>query len=269
MPASNGVKAKKFFLKTNYPAFWTKKIRELKYTEGYEEHFIELLNVEKNGNVLEIGTGEGRFIPRILEKSAKYTGIDISKDMLRKAIERIPLSEKSKIDLIVADVESLPFQENSFPRAFCFGTIYFVPNKDQGIGEMGRVAEIVLIEFRNLLSPEIAQYYMIHRLVYNFQGLIRRLIERKLVKHLVVRLYGEDRYYRLKSYLITYKLIQPFYPVTLFSLRKLFAMAGMRVGRIEGYSSKSRLQTGWTKCSKPVLLVEATRMPKNEKVRET
>lgn len=256
------MKAKEFFLKTNYPDFWTKKVRELKYKEGYENHFFELLCVNKNANVLEVGTGEGRFITKVLGKDATYLGIDISRGMLQRARERVSLTDASKVNLLVADIENLPFREDAFERAFCFATIYFVPNKDKGIEEMGRVAAKVLIEFRNLLSFEIFKYYLMHRLLLNFQGLSRFLLKREVSRRLLIPVYGEDRFLRVKRYLLTYRLVQPFYPVTLFGLKRLFKRVGMNIGRVEGYSSNSKLRMGLAKWRQPVLLVEATRISK-------
>lgn len=103
---------------------------------------IELLKIDDENNVLDIGTGSGLILPWLAEyiTNGKIIGVDISEKMLLKAKKRI---KKNGVEDIVAvqkdDVENLAFQNNSFDRIIATFTLTTIPNPKKAVKEMIRV----------------------------------------------------------------------------------------------------------------------------------
>lgn len=261
-------KAKRFFRETDYPEYWTQKVRAL-YEDVLLDYFVESLEIKRGEKVLEVGTGEGRLIPKVVEKGASYVGIDISDRMLRKAEDRVSKSIQRFVDLVVSDAEHLPFRDNYFDKVFCFATFFFIPNKGGALEEISRVTRgIVMIDFRNALNPEEFRTYILHQALARSQGAIRFVLNQPSFKRILVRLFGTHRVGRVEN-MLSYGLAQPYYLTTPFELNSLFRRAGMQISYIKGISSpklkysrgKYRLATQeiklGTKWIKPVLIVKA------------
>lgn len=90
------------------------------------------------GSILEIGVGTGKNLPYYLDK-AEVTAIDFSEKMLGKARNKLKQLNKENITLQVADVQTLPFPDNSFD--FVVATFVFcsVPDPIKGFNEIKRV----------------------------------------------------------------------------------------------------------------------------------
>lgn len=93
----------------------------------------------KPKTVLDVGCGTG-FCSRILRdtfKGAKVTGIDLAQGMIEKA----KTNQKTfrKINYQVADVDQLPFAENSFDLIYSNLTIQWVPDLKHTFAELNRV----------------------------------------------------------------------------------------------------------------------------------
>ena len=121
----------------------------------------------KKPAILDVATGTGDLAIAALKLDPeKITGIDISKNMLeigREKIRKKGLS--SKIELIQADSENIPFNDNVFDVAMvAFGVRNFA-NPLKGLSEMNRVVRhdgmIMVLEFS---KPSGFPF----RTVYNF-----------------------------------------------------------------------------------------------------
>lgn len=121
----------------------------------------------KRPAILDVATGTGDLaIAAIRLDPSKITGIDISKKMLE--IGRVKIQKKglsSRIELIQADSENIPFEENVFDVAMvAFGVRNF-SDPVKGLSEMRRVLRnggmIMVLEFS---KPSGFPF----RTVYNF-----------------------------------------------------------------------------------------------------
>ena len=123
----------------------------------YDERYKEIQNLKynyiikqftlSNKIILDAGCGTGLFFSFLTNKSLKerddisfffYVGVDISWKMLEKF--RLKLNErykdsKNKIGLILADLENLPFRNNSFNTLFSLTSYQNLPNMKRGIIE--------------------------------------------------------------------------------------------------------------------------------------
>jgi len=257
-------KAKKFFLESDYPDLWTDKIRKKRWTEGYKNHFLNLLAVKAGGRVLEVGTGEGRLIYNVLENGATYVGIDISSRILKKAKHHPALFNKDlNLYLIVADAESLPFRNGVFDRIFCFATIFFLPHKWKALEEMSQCTNhMVLIEFRNLLSPAIFCIYLRYLMITFTQGAFTFALKSTMLRTIMYKIFGKEK---VERFLVNPPLIGPYYPIIPLTL--LWNVPKMKIDYVEGFDLPDEKQNGiksdqkklgvmaYRKWIKPVLLV--------------
>jgi ubiquinone/menaquinone biosynthesis C-methylase UbiE len=64
--------------------------------------------------ILDIGCGIGRWSERITLRKASVVGLDFSKQMIRKAKERVKNNKLENVDLVLASTASLPFVPETF-----------------------------------------------------------------------------------------------------------------------------------------------------------
>src|SRR6185295_8943504 len=101
--------------------------------EPYAMDIVSRIRKEKVSNVLELACGTGRVtrhLFRYFAGKAKITATDLNPDMI--AIARQQVLDRS-IDWIPADMQQLPFPDNSFDLAVCQYGIMFVPDKPLAI----------------------------------------------------------------------------------------------------------------------------------------
>jgi len=108
--------------------------------DGYFEHITNLAtSIPKNGRILEAGCGLGRWSFYLNELGFDTIGIDIAKTAIKRT-HRYAKKKRKNIDLVVADVEHLPFRGRAFDLILSLGVIeHFVKgNRDHIIKESYR-----------------------------------------------------------------------------------------------------------------------------------
>ena len=109
------------------------------YMDKYDgKQFIDLLNLDKSKNVLEIGCGTGRITKKIVNNFSYYTGIDISKKTVFVAKEHF--KNYDNISFINGDFINYDFN-NTYD--VIFSTLTFMHFKDK---------KKVLVKAFNLLN---------------------------------------------------------------------------------------------------------------------
>jgi len=137
---------------------WTKNpigAESTKYPEGAKEFFEEIrkdryevyapwllktfkFEQYKNKKVLEIGVGVGTDHLELAKAGAILTGIDITPKSIELTKKNLEL-HGYKSNLLVADAENLPFEDNSFDVVYSFGVLHHVPDTQKAIHEVYRV----------------------------------------------------------------------------------------------------------------------------------
>jgi phosphatidylethanolamine/phosphatidyl-N-methylethanolamine N-methyltransferase len=114
---------------------------------------IKYLDLNRQHSVLEVGIGTGLNLP-LYPATCSLTGIDLSQEMLDKAVERVQTLTMPNVTLKVMDATSMDFGDNEFDRAIATYTISAVPDPVAVLREMRRVVKpdgviVILNHFRS------------------------------------------------------------------------------------------------------------------------
>ena len=101
----------------------------------YEEA-IRQVGLEPGERVLDIGCGSGAFLLLAADRGAEVHGLDASEALIEIARERLP-----EADLRVGEMESLPFDDDSFDLVTGFNSFFFAADMVAALREAGRVAK--------------------------------------------------------------------------------------------------------------------------------
>ena len=114
---------------------------------------LKQLALERSDSVLEVGIGTGLNLP-LYPWACQLTGIDLSQEMLDKAVERVQTLAMPNVTLKVMDATSLDFGDNEFDKVVATYTISAVPDPVAVLREMRRVVKpggtlVILNHFRS------------------------------------------------------------------------------------------------------------------------
>ena len=114
---------------------------------------IRQLDLQRSDSVLEVGIGTGLNLP-LYPPTCKLTGIDLSQEMLDKAVERVETLAMPNVTLKVMDATSMDFGDDEFDQALATYTISAVPDPVAVLREMRRVVKpggvlVILNHFRS------------------------------------------------------------------------------------------------------------------------
>ena len=101
----------------------------------------ELLEVEPNDTVLEVGFGPGVIVQRLSKLASRgVAGIDPSREMLEQARGRNAIAIRNGcVDLRLGSVDGLPFEDNSFEKVLAINSMQVWPDATAGLREIRRV----------------------------------------------------------------------------------------------------------------------------------
>ena len=130
--------------------------------------FLDEYALDKQMKVLDIGCGPGGFIENIINRGHKTMALDISNEMVTECKQSIEKIVPGGAPVLQADVENLPFLNDSFDVIFCIGVLQYL-NKDYfGLNELSRILKsggVAIITVPNILrlNTIFDPYYYIFR----------------------------------------------------------------------------------------------------------
>jgi SAM-dependent methyltransferase len=101
----------------------------------FEEAFART-SLSAGHDYLDIGCGTGVALATAVERGAEVSGIDASEELVGIARERVPGA-----DIRVGDMQSLPFEDDSFDLVTGFNSFFFAADMISALREAGRVAK--------------------------------------------------------------------------------------------------------------------------------
>jgi len=118
--------------------------------------------VKSNSSVLDIGCGNGRLLLGLPENT-KYTGMDISRELLTEAKKAYP-----KINFIEADITKESTWKNLplFDSVFCIAVLHHLPTQKDQLFVLKQIKNHlkpkgkVLITAWNLWQPKYLKYHL-------------------------------------------------------------------------------------------------------------
>ncbi|WP_409199572.1 class I SAM-dependent methyltransferase [Methanobrevibacter sp. DSM 116169] len=117
---------------------------------------LDNIDIKNNDAVLDIGFGNGYVIEKILKKNPKKAyGIDISQDMLKTTSKKLKSDINSgKLDLKIANVKDLPYDEDFFNKIYTINTMYFWDEPVKSFKEIKRCLKTDGIFLNAFLSKD-------------------------------------------------------------------------------------------------------------------
>ncbi len=111
-------------------------------SEADDRWVVELLDVQPNDRVLEVGFGPGVAIALIAERATSgfVAGVDPSEVMVRQATRRDRAAvREGRVELRPGTVSDLPYPDGHFTKACAIHSLYFWPSLEDGLRELHRV----------------------------------------------------------------------------------------------------------------------------------
>lgn len=124
-------------------------------------HFQQQLVLDSVGpcrdkQIIDIGTGTGRFALQLASQGANVIGVDIAFNMLRHANQKAQSNPVSGgLVFLQTDSTRLPFDEDSFDGCTCINVLNLIPRYEDVLAEIARVLKpnaFLVANFPNLFS---------------------------------------------------------------------------------------------------------------------
>lgn len=132
-------------------------------------NLLDLLQPRGSNNILDVGTGSGRFARAIIKSSkAKVTGLDPDQKILKEGEKLRKLffsrEEDNRYKCVFGNGHNIPFANDEFDKVFCFRVLKYYQDPWCGIDELTRVLKpggnLVVEVISNRSWESIASYFL-------------------------------------------------------------------------------------------------------------
>lgn len=92
------------------------------------EMTLDFMQLKPGDHVLELGMGNGHFIPALFDKehNIHYTGLDLSAIMVQEAIAaNRDVIRAGSVQILEGTADQLPFEAGTFTNVFAVNVLYF------------------------------------------------------------------------------------------------------------------------------------------------
>jgi ubiquinone/menaquinone biosynthesis C-methylase UbiE len=127
--------------------------------DQYSQSLVDLLDLKKDDLVLDDGCGNGRFSMAMALGGTRVVALDVNKFILKAATKWSRQMKLSNcLDLVLGDIQNLPFKEGIFDRLLCAHNLWYVSNYQVAVSEMFRTLKSggkVVVDHLNILNRRI------------------------------------------------------------------------------------------------------------------
>ncbi len=121
------------------PEFFAEVERTRNELDPYITRFADFEGAQGK-RLLEIGVGLGTDFIRFVRAGAIATGVDLTEHAVQLVRRRLEL-EGLQGEVVVADAETLPFEDGSFDRIYSWGVLHHTPDTGRAVREAIRVTK--------------------------------------------------------------------------------------------------------------------------------
>src|SRR5262245_23924 len=114
---------------------WATIMEPVGAREVYDD-VLRRLAVGSGIRLLDAGCGSGVFLGLAIDAGAKASGIDAAPALVEIATRRLP-----KADVVVGELEQLPYDDHVFDVVTGFNSFQYAANPAKALAEAGRVTE--------------------------------------------------------------------------------------------------------------------------------
>ncbi len=115
------------------------RINPFIWNEQMRDDAIEMLDIQPDDVVLDVGCGTGFATEGLLQTTEYVHGLDQSPHQLEKAFEKF--GKRGSVQFYLGDAERLPFANDQFDVVWSSGSIEYWPNPVQALEELRRVGK--------------------------------------------------------------------------------------------------------------------------------
>ncbi|MUV57964.1 methyltransferase domain-containing protein [Halogeometricum sp. CBA1124] len=108
------------------------------WNEEMRDEALELLGIQPDDRVLDVGCGTGFATEGLLRYSDDVHGLDQSIHQMQKAFEKF---DEDEVTFYRGDAERLPFKDDAFDVLWSSGSIEYWPNPVDALEEFRRVVK--------------------------------------------------------------------------------------------------------------------------------
>ena len=129
----------------NEQAKYLDRVAASEFVQQIAERAMELLALGQGAKVLELGCGNGVFLPRLAKAvgaAGSVIGVDHSPDLTAKARAKITAEGLGEsVQIHVGDAYALPFPDNCFDAAHCERVLMHLDRPNAALAELSRVVK--------------------------------------------------------------------------------------------------------------------------------
>ena len=122
----------------DFATFFTEYDEQRYELESHIPACLDALGVD-GLKVLEIGPGQGAESEQLIRRGARWTGLDLTDESVRRVKIRLDLHDLEYDDLLQSSATRIPAPDNSFDLVFSHGVLHHIPDIEQTQSEIHRV----------------------------------------------------------------------------------------------------------------------------------
>jgi SAM-dependent methyltransferase len=151
------------------------RIRKSYFDDRVASMAIEKL-LPRNLTLADIGCGTGSLTLELARFAQKVIGIDLSKEMLRRAREAAKDKELRNVEYRLGDAVKLPLESRSVDAGFCVMVLHFMPEPQRAVAELCRITRgagsVIIVDL-----VQHNQQWMREQMAHHWLGFDRASIE--------------------------------------------------------------------------------------------